>query len=51
MNKYNKNRTNIGDQEIESTKNFDKLMDAFNSAVSQPKPKLYNKPLKNIGFH
>ncbi len=45
MNKYNKNRADIGDPEIESTKNFGKLMDACNNANTTPKPKIYNKPL------
>lgn len=45
MNKYNKNRNKIGDEEIESTKNFDNLMDAFNNSNPSFKPRIYNKPL------
>jgi len=46
MNKYNKNRADIGDPEIESTENFGKLMAEYNIASPTPKPKLYNKPLQ-----
>ncbi len=45
MNKYNKNRADIGDEEIESTKNFGKLMDTYNNASPTPKVKVYNKPM------
>ncbi|MDZ4758818.1 MAG: hypothetical protein SGJ10_11875 [Bacteroidota bacterium] len=42
MNKYNKNRAPIGDAEIESSKNFESLLNNYNTS---PKPKVYNKPM------